>query len=273
MFELKIGKSSSEQKEDKPIGGQCTFVFFKKLLEGLHEIVKQLEMKVTNEGIYIQAMDNMQVSMVDIFLKSSAFESFRCDKNLVLGVPLQFILKVFKSLPVEDNLSVLLSANDEATDLHIVCEDGGKKYSSHLNLIDVGSDEYTFPVVEYPAVISFMSSEFQKVVRTLGAFGDVLKISANEKGFVFQQRSDFGNTEVSFSVKEENENAENNDFMIQVQESVELTIPYKHVSLFSKFGTLGAKITLSMAMGMPVYLTSVMNVGYLRYYIAPRDDE
>ncbi|EHY65273.1 proliferating cell nuclear antigen [Nematocida ausubeli] len=273
MFELKIGKSSIDPKEEKTTDEKCTFLFFKKLLEGLHEIVKQLEMKVTTEGIYIQAMDSMQVSMLDIFLKSTAFESFRCDKNLVLGIPLSFILKVFRSMPVEDNLSVLLSANDEATDLHIVCEDEGKRYSYHINLVDVGSDQYTFPSVEYSAVISFMSPEFQKVVKTLGAFGEVLKITATEKGFVFEQRSEFGNTEVSFMIKDVQENTENKDFSIEIKESAELSIPYKYVSLFSKFGTLGAKITLSMAMGMPVYLTSVMNVGYLRYYIAPRDDE
>lgn len=273
MFELKIGKSSTEQKEDKPIGGQCTFVFFKKLLEGLHEIVKQLEMKVTNEGIYIQAMDNMQVSMVDIFLKSSAFESFRCDKNLILGVQLPFILKVFRSLPVEDNLSVLLSASDSPTDLQIVCEDGGKRYSSQIKLIDIGSDQYNFPVVEYSASINFLSNEFQKVIKTLGAFGDSLKITATEKGFLFKQKSDFGNTEVSFSSMDDGATSENKDFEMEVKEDVELTIPYKHISLFSKFGTLGANVTLSMSAVMPVYLTSVMNVGYLKYFIAPKDEE
>ncbi|KAI5165082.1 proliferating cell nuclear antigen [Nematocida sp. ERTm5] len=273
MFELKIGKSSSEQKEEKPNDGQCTFLIFKRLLEGLHEIVKQLEMKVTNEGIYIQAMDSMQVSMVDIFLKSTAFESFRCDRNLTLGIPLQFILKVFRSLPVEDNLSVLLSANDDATNLDIVCEDGGKKYSSHLKLIDVGCEEYTFPCVDYTATITFISAEFQRVVKTLGAFGEVLRITANDKGFVFEQRSEVGNSEVSFMIRDEAENTENKDFDVEIKGGVELAIPYKYISLFSKFGTLGAKITMSIAEDMPVYITSVMNAGYLRYYIAPRDDE
>ncbi|KAH9385416.1 proliferating cell nuclear antigen [Nematocida major] len=273
MFELKLGKSVSEQKDEKPNDGSCTFALFKKLLEGLHEIVKQLEMKVSNEGIHIQAMDSMQVSMVEVFLKSSAFESFRCDKNLTLGIPLSFILKVFRSLSVEDNLSVLLTANDEATNLHIICEDGGKKYSSHMNLTDVGSDEYTFPMLEYPATIVFLSSEFQKVVKTLGAFGDVLKITAGEKGFVFEQTSEFGNTEVSFMRHEAGGSAESATFEVQVSEPVELFISYKHVSLFNKFGAQGAKVTLSIAEGMPAHLSSTMGAGYIKYYIAPRDTE
>ncbi|OAG31682.1 proliferating cell nuclear antigen [Nematocida displodere] len=274
MFELKIGKSGlAEQDEEKTISNKCTFSFLKKILEGVFEIVKNSEMKITPEGLYIQAMDTMQVSMVDIFVKSSAFESFRCDKNLALGLPLQYILKIFRSLPVDGSTSILLSANDDATDLNITCEDDSKKYSSKIKLLDLAGEEYTFPSQEYAASIKLDNGEFQRVIKTLGAFGETLAIDATEKGFQFSQQSEVGNTEIFFALEEAGENSPTKSFQVRINDTVHISLPYKYMAIFGKFGSLGSDISISMTTGLPIHMTSQISVGYLNYYIAPRDDE
>lgn len=273
MFELKIGKSAiEEQEKDKVSGDKCTFVFLRKLLEGVAEIVKEAEVRIKKDGLCIQAMDPMLVSMADIFLKASAFESFRCDREMSLGLPLLYLLKIFRSLPIDNISSVLLAADDSATEMNIVCEDGNKKYSSKLKLLTLNTEEYAFPEQEHNATIVLTSSEFQKVVRTLGAFGDTLHISADAKGFLFTQNSDVGNTEVFFSHEESGENSESREFTVEVNENVEISLPYKCLATFGKFVSLGSTISLNMAHKRPIYITSKTTLGYLNYYIAPRDD-
>lgn len=273
MFELKIGKSAiEEQEKDNTNGDKCTFVFLRKVLEGVAEIVKEAEVRIKKDGLGIQAMDPMQVSMADIFLKASAFESFRCDKEMSLGLPLLHLLKIFRSLPIDNISSVLLSADDNATEMNIICEEGKKKYSSKLKLLSLNFEEYAFPEQEHSASIALTSSEFQKVVRTLGAFGDTLHISADLKGFVFTQDSDVGNTEVFFSQEESGENNETKEFTVEVNEKVEISLPYKCLATFGKFVSLGSTISLNMTPKRPIYITSKTTLGYLNYYIAPRDE-
>ncbi|KAI5185233.1 proliferating cell nuclear antigen [Nematocida homosporus] len=272
MFELKIGKSgASEAEEEKYDGGKCSFNFLKKVLEGVGEIIKSSDIKITAEGLYIQAMDPMHVSMVDIFLKNTAFESYRCDKNIILGVPLPAILKIFRSLPVDGASSVLLSADDDATDLNIVCEEGSKKYSYKLKLMSTGEEEYSFPAQVYDASIEISAGEMQRVIRTLGAFGEILQVSANQKGMLFTQQSDVGDSEVFFSMEESGENSEKREVTLNVAKDTVLSFPYKYLATFGKFGSLGHNIRISMSEDYPVHVALNMSMGYLNYYIAPRE--
>ncbi|KAI5180943.1 proliferating cell nuclear antigen [Nematocida sp. AWRm80] len=273
MFELRIGKST-EEKEEKNIAGQCTFSALKKLIEGVEELVKQAAMKVTPEGIYIQVMDTMQVCMVDLFIKSTSFESYRCDKTVSLGLPLTSILKVFKSLPTEDVPSILLSADDEGTVLNVICEcDNRRRYSHQLKLLDISSEEYTSPVKEYEASINLIPGEFTRIIKVLGTFGEAIQIAADTKGLLFTQISDLGTSEVFFAKEETKENGpEKSSFDLDIQNNASLIVPFKHVNTFTKFSSLGNNITIGLSNEMPLYMTTKMAMGYLNYYIAPRDE-
>lgn len=279
MFELKIGRSgaSAQEEENEKVQqeSKCTFVYLRKIFEGVSDIVSQAEIKVTFDGLYIQAMDTMHVSMVDIFLKSASFESFRCDKEIMLGVPLPYILKIFRSLSVDETSSVLLSAEDEATDLNIVCEDANstKKYSYKLKLLDLKTEEYNVPNLEHDVTIELSSAELQRITKTLGAFGDVLCITATEKGVLFTQKSDVGDSEAFFSLSENIDNIERKEFTATVLRDASVSIPYKYLAIFGKFSALSTNVMIGLSSNAPLYISTSSPMKHLRYYIAPRLDE
>ena len=62
--------------------------------------------------------------------------------------------------------------------------------------------------------------------------------------------------------------------VVDVQEPVELNFALRYLTLFSKATPLGPTVTLSMSSDIPVVVEyTIENMGYVRYYLAPKIDE
>ena len=61
----------------------------KKIIESVKELVSEATLDCCESGISLQAMDSSHVSLVSLLLRSDGFETYRCDRNLSLGLNLQ----------------------------------------------------------------------------------------------------------------------------------------------------------------------------------------
>jgi len=61
----------------------------KKILEAIKELLKEATFDCSDSGIQLQAMDDAHVSLVSMYLKSTGFDKFRCDRNLSMGINLE----------------------------------------------------------------------------------------------------------------------------------------------------------------------------------------
>ncbi len=71
-------------------------------------------------GISLQAMDNSHVSLVSLMLRSDAFEPYRCDRNLTLGINMANMAKIVKCANNEDVIT--LRAKDTPDTIAFVFE-------------------------------------------------------------------------------------------------------------------------------------------------------
>ena len=74
-------------------------------------------------GISLQAMDNSHVSLVSLMLRSDAFEPYRCDRNLALGINMANMAKIIKCANNEDVIT--LRAKDTPDSITFIFEDKG----------------------------------------------------------------------------------------------------------------------------------------------------
>jgi proliferating cell nuclear antigen len=61
---------------------------FAKVIEGLRELVNEATWECSGNGITLQAMDSSHVALVSLVMRSEGFESYRCDRNMSLGISL-----------------------------------------------------------------------------------------------------------------------------------------------------------------------------------------
>ena len=92
----------------------------KHIIDALKDLVNDTNVECGPEEISVQCMDSAHVSLVAVELASTAFEQYRCDRQLTLGVNSANLSKIFKMMNKDDIL--LMKAEDEPETLSLVFE-------------------------------------------------------------------------------------------------------------------------------------------------------
>ena len=60
----------------------------KKVLEALKDLINEACWDISSSGMNLQSMDSSHVSLVQLTLRPEGFDTYRCDRNLAMGVNL-----------------------------------------------------------------------------------------------------------------------------------------------------------------------------------------
>ena len=60
----------------------------KKVIEAVKDLLNEATWDCNSSGISLQAMDSSHVSLVAMMLRSDGFDTYRCDRNLSIGINL-----------------------------------------------------------------------------------------------------------------------------------------------------------------------------------------
>ena len=80
-------------------------------------------MPYVSAGLSLQAMDNSHVSLVSLMLRGDAFEPYRCDRNLTLGINMANMAKIVKCAGNDDVIT--MRAKDTPDSIAFVFENSG----------------------------------------------------------------------------------------------------------------------------------------------------
>ena len=145
---------------------------FKKVVDAIKDLVQDCNFDCNDSGIALQAMDNSHVALVSMLLQSGAFEGFRCDRNISLGINLGSLTKVLRAAGPDDILT--LKAEDAPDVVNITFETTSQDRISEydIKLMDIDQEHLGIPETEYAAVITMPATEFQRICRDLSALSE-----------------------------------------------------------------------------------------------------
>lgn len=260
MFEAKLAQSS----------------LLKKVLDALRELVEDTNLDCNSSGISCQAMDNSHVALVAMELTSEGFEPYRCDRNITLGVKLSTMSRVIKCAGNDD--SITLRCQDGTDSLTVLFENPNQDKMSQfeVKLMDIDSEHLGIPESEYNAVVKLPSVEFQRICRDLSQFGESVVIACTKDGVEFSGSGDIGSAKIALR-QTSSADKEEEQVSIELNQPVTLTFATRYLVSFSKATPLSPSVTLSLMVDTPLVVEyKISDVGYLRYYLAPKiadDDE
>ena len=93
---------------------------FKLVIDAIKDLVTDCNLDCSEEELAIQSMDSAHVSLVALRLSSAAFDHYRCDRPVSLGIHTQNMAKIFKMLGMDD--SITLKAEDDGDALTMMFE-------------------------------------------------------------------------------------------------------------------------------------------------------
>jgi proliferating cell nuclear antigen len=75
---------------------------FKQIIDSVKDFVTDANVNAAEEALRIQCMDSSHVALVDVQLQVEAFDHYRCDKPLCLGIKPPNIAKILKLMNRDD---------------------------------------------------------------------------------------------------------------------------------------------------------------------------
>jgi proliferating cell nuclear antigen len=245
----------------------------KKMIESIRELVTDANFDVSTSGLALQAMDTSHVSLVSLLMRSDGFEHYRCDRSLSLGLNFTSVTKVLKCAGNDDVIT--LKAEDQGDSLTLMFESPNQDRISDFDvkLMDIDSEHLGIPDTEYKAVVKMSAGEFQRIIRDLSTIGDTVTITCTKESVKFSVSGDIGAGNVvmrhNATVDKEEEAT-----IIELEEPVSLTFAMRYLNLFTKATPLSPTVTLSMSPDVPLVTEyKIGEMGYIRYYLAPKIDE
>ncbi|EOB13207.1 Proliferating cell nuclear antigen, partial [Nosema bombycis CQ1] len=132
MFELEINHQTKEEKNNNFPGGKIGIL--KKILESISEIVDHVEIKTKEHGLEMQVMDSMHVVLIDVLLDKALFDSYRCDRDVTLGIKIKNLLQILKDITFTQDSVLNISCEDTPNKLAIQFKQPNFKLNWDLSL-------------------------------------------------------------------------------------------------------------------------------------------
>lgn len=250
-------------------------VLLKKVFEAIKDLVFDVNIDCDSSGMSLQAMDASHVALVAMILRDSAFDLYRCDTNLSLGMKMDSVSKVFKLCGADDG--VHLSSKDDPETLNLTFEDKVKERVSdfELKLMTLDVDHLGIPDTKYSVTIRMPSAEFQRICRDLAVFGDTVTIACTKDSIRFTVVGDIGTGSVNIKARSDSAKVEEN-VVIDVEEPLEQSFALRYLNYFCKSTPLSPVVSIQMAESVPVvidYPVGNVDNGHLSFYLAPKMDD
>lgn len=78
----------------------------KKIVEAVKDLVKSVNFDASSTGLSMQAMDSSHVALVSFHLDESGFASYRCDRQVTLGLSIENLSKILKCAQSDDSITL-----------------------------------------------------------------------------------------------------------------------------------------------------------------------
>jgi proliferating cell nuclear antigen len=149
----------------------------KGIIDVTSPLVNEAKFNITSKGISIRAVDPAHVAMVDLELKSTAFEEYKTD-DMELGIDLDKLSGIMKLANSGDSVSLEYDADSN----RLIVKIGN--LVRRMGLIDTaGMPDSKVPHLDLPAKAVVKASELSKGVRASEAVSDHLALSVDKDAF------------------------------------------------------------------------------------------
>lgn len=244
----------------------------KKIIEAIKDIVCDVNFDCNSQGLSLQAMDQAHVSLVTLILRPEAFEFFRCDKSITLGINLLSLYKILKCASGEDSVTISCKENLEILSFLFESPTNDKISEFQLKLIHINSEQLGIPDTDYPTVEYITSIDYRRICSDLSILGDTIQIEISKIGIKFEIEGDIGKGSIILRRSIKGDNEESVNFLNS--ENIKMTFALRYLNNFSKATPLSDKIILKMGKDMPLQLEfKIGSNGCIRYYLAPKMDD
>lgn len=230
---------------------------FTDLITIISELVVEVRLKATKEGLSVTAIDPANVAMVYFKMPAELFSQFELEREEVLGVNLENLRAVLRRC--KPGSALILKKNDNI--LNISIHDKVKRDFA-LALIDIHSDDKELPTWEFKSVVKMDADAFAEVVEDGLVVADACTFSAEPNKFIVEA-SGLNSARAEFSSEE-----------IEIySDTSRARFSLEYLNKFIKGTKISNRVTLSFSDNHPMRIDFPTGNVMLSFVLAPRIEQ
>lgn len=160
----------------------------------ISELVLEVRIKVSRDGLGITAIDPANVAMVFFKLPASAFSQLEIEQDMVLGVSLESLKAVLRRVKVGSVVGMSSVDNE----LQITIQDKVKR-EFNLALIDVESEEKPIPNLDFVSKIQMRSIDFLEAIEDCSVVADSCSFISSADKFTIKAKGSLNSFQSEFT--------------------------------------------------------------------------
>ncbi|XP_037358602.1 proliferating cell nuclear antigen-like [Talpa occidentalis] len=241
----------------------------KKVLEALKDFINEACWDISSTGMNLQSMDATHVSLVQLTLRPEGFDTYRCDRNLAIGVDITNMSKILRCAGNEDIITLRTENNADTLALVFEAPNQEKVSDYEMKLMDLDVEQFGIPAQKHSCVVKMPSVEFARICRDLSHIGDTIVIACVNDEVKFSVSGELGNGNIKLSQTRGKKEVES--VTIEVNEPVQLTFALRYLIFFTQATPLSPTVTLGMSADVPLAVEyKIADMGHIKYYLAPK---
>ncbi len=230
---------------------------FSDLISIISELVTEVKLKVSKEGLSLTAIDPANVAMVYFKMPAELFAQFELDKEHILGLNLENVKAVLRRC--KPGASLTLSKEDNLLKLGI--QDKIKRDFT-LALLDIDTEDKTMPQWEFKSVIKMDANAFAEVVEDCLVVSDACTFYAEPNRFTVEA-SGLNSARAEFSAEE-----------IEIySDASKARFSLEYLNKFTKGCKIADRVTLSFSDNHPMRIDFPSGNVMLSFVLAPRIEQ
>lgn len=228
---------------------------FSEIIGIISELVLEVKLKVSKEGLSILAIDPANVAMVSFKLPNTAFSEIEVEGKEVLGVSLDSLKAVLRRI---HSGSILIITKEE-NELKLQIKDKVTR-EFNLALIDVEGEDKEIPNLEFTSKIEMSSIDFSEVIEDCSIVADSCSFISEADKFVIQAKGSLNSFKSEFSSDELNIQAETANSKYSIE----------YLQKMIKATKLTDKVKINFSNDYPLRLDFITPFIELSFILAPR---
>jgi proliferating cell nuclear antigen len=221
-------------------------------------LVDEAKFNITEDGISLRAVDPAHVAMIDLSLKSSAFENYKASET-ELGIDITKMSDVLKLAKPADIISITHDEEKNRLILKIL------NITRSMALVDTtGMAEPKVPNLSLPAKVVIKTQELIQGIKASESVSDHISLAATPEGFELASEGDTDAVNLKLS----------KDLLAELncKENVKSLFSLDYFSNMVKSAASAEAITMNLGTDFPVKIefNIASEKGEVHYLLAPR---
>ena len=167
---------------------------FSEIVSIISEMVLEVRLKVSREGLSITAIDPANVAMIVFKLPSGAISQLEVENEEVLGVSLESLKAVLRRVKTGS----VLTMSKEENELKITIQDKVRR-EFNLALIDVEDEEKPIPNLDFTAKVEMASIDFAEAIEDCAVVADSCSFVSEPDKFMIQAKGSLNSFRSEFT--------------------------------------------------------------------------